>query len=323
MNRREFLAALAAPLVLGATPAALARPRGGTPVALVTADLEARVVAVEVATRRVVRSISTLPDPRSAESLHRLEGALVAHTREGAVTLLEGLRVRRVLDGFSAPRYTAVHPLEPLAYVTDSDRGEVVVVDVGQGRIVRRVDVGGPARHVSVSREGTLLWAALGSRASELAVVDLSRPRRPRLVGTVAPPFLAHDVVFVPGGRVWVTSGDRGALALYPPRSREPERVLAADRPPQHVCLREWGRGVAYVTSGKDGTLRVHDLETGRRLRTVPIPRGSYNVTSEGSWIVSPSLDVGTLTVAGTAFGRRVGSVRVAGAAHDACLLVL
>ena len=52
MDRREFLAAAAAPLALGVVPPAFAQSRGGTPLALVTADLESAIVAVDLSSGR-------------------------------------------------------------------------------------------------------------------------------------------------------------------------------------------------------------------------------------------------------------------------------
>ena len=53
-------------------------------------------------------------------------------------------------------------------------------------------------------------------KARELAVVDVSRRGRPRLLRRFEPPFLAHDVGWGPDGRrVWVSSGDRNELAVY------------------------------------------------------------------------------------------------------------
>src|SRR5829696_8134965 len=104
VDRRTFLAGAAAvPIGLALDPAAFARRVGGTPVALVTADTEAHVAAVELSTGRVLRRIATLAGPRSIES--NGDTALVAHTSEGAVTLLDAprLRVRRVLRSFGAP----------------------------------------------------------------------------------------------------------------------------------------------------------------------------------------------------------------------------
>ena len=323
MNRRELLAAAAAPLFLGAAPA-LARPAGGTPLALVTADLESHVVAVDVSSGRVVRRLRTPADPRSIESVG-VGGALVAHTAGGRLSLIDSeLRVRPIVGAMGAPRYTAVAPGGRLAYVTDSERHEVVVVELGGRRIVGRVDVGGPCRHLSIDRAGSRLWVALGNTASSLAVVSLAEPRRPRVVGTIRPPFLAHDVGFTPGGRrVWVTSGDRGRIAIYDARGGTLVRTLAADAPPQHVTFMG---DRAFVTSGDDAVLRVHALD-GRRLRSAAVPPGSYNV--QGSWddgrarrwILTPSLSAGTLTTFSPA-GAALDELHVARSSHDACFIV-
>jgi len=68
------------------------------PTALVTADLESHVVAVDVLSGRTLREIPTLADPRSIETVGNL--AVVGHTEQGAVSIVDGatLRVRRVLD---------------------------------------------------------------------------------------------------------------------------------------------------------------------------------------------------------------------------------
>ena len=318
MDRREFLAAAAAPLVLGAVPAAFAGSKGGTPLALVTADLESSVVAVELSSGRVYRRLSTPADPRSIESIG-WTGALVAHTASGRMTLIDSdLRVRPIAGEFGAPRYTAVSPDRRLAYVTDSARKEVAVVDVRGRRVVGRVRVGGPCRHLGIDRDGTRLWVALGSKAEALAVLSLAEPRRPRLVGTIRPPFLAHDVGFTPGGRrVWVTSGDRGRIAIYEARGGKLVRTLSGDAPPQHVTFTG---DRTFVTSGDDAVLRVHALD-GRLLRSAPVPVGSFNVQHGHRWILSPSLSQGTLC-AFSPRGAPLQELRVARSSHDACFIV-
>ena len=53
---------------------------------------------------------------------------------------------------------------------------------------------------------------------------------------------------------------------------------------------------------------------------TAPVPVGSFNVTTGGGLVVTPSLSLGTL--AAVAPGRRSASRSiVARSAHDACLL--
>ena len=315
MDRRQFLAAAALP-VAGCLhlPVVAARE----PLALVTADTEAHVVAVSLGSHRVVRRIHTLEGPRSIQNGSGAV-AIVGHSAAGAVTLLEGRppRVRRVLRGFGEPRYTAFAPDGRHAFVTDSGHGELAVIDVERGRVVRRVAVGALARHVGIDSAGRRLWVSLGSSASAITVVDVSEPRRPRVLRTIHPPFLVHDVAFAPNGRVWVTAGRVPRLAVYAAGGDEPIRTLAADRAPQHVTF---APGRAYVASGEGRSVHVHALRDGRRLRAARVPIGSYNVQRGGGMILTPSLNTGTLTLLDRG-GRVRASTRVASAAHDACVV--
>lgn len=318
MNRREFLAAglAAAPLLRCASlPVVAARE----PVALVTADTEAHVAVVSLTGHRVVRRVHTVEGPRSIQS--GAGGvAIVGHTAAGAVTLLEGRppRVRRVLRGFEQPRYTAFGADGRHAFATDSGSGELAVIDLGRGRVVRRVAVGALARHVTVDPAGRRLWISLGSSASSIAVVDITEPARPRLVRTVHPPFLVHDVGFSPSGRrVWVTAGREQELAIYRADGHGPVRRLRADLAPQHITF---GPSKAYVASGEGRSLHVHSLADGRLLRASRIPIGSYNVQRGAGLVLTPSLNTGTLTLLDR-HGRVRASPRVARAAHDACVV--
>jgi len=309
VNRREFVVGAAA---LAFAPDALARALGGTPTALVTADLDSHVVAVDISTGRVLRRIRTRPGPRSIERVRN--DALVAHTVHGALTLIDGdmLTVRAELEGLEEPRYAVAHG--DYAFVTDSRAGQLVVVDAVRAQIVGRVDLGGAPRHLSYEPSGRVIWAVLGNKAERIAVIDVGIPWRPRLIRRFSPPFLAHDVGFGPG-RVWVTSGASRELAVY--GTGGDVLRLKADAPPQHVTF---VRRLAFVASGDSGTLRVHDAATGRLLRTSRIPVGSYNVQEAVGRVLTPSLSQGTLCVA-DARGRIVRRLRVARSSHDACLV--
>jgi DNA-binding beta-propeller fold protein YncE len=316
LNRREFLALAAVAPFAVRSGAAFAVP---PPLAVVTCDTEARVAVVDVAAGRVVRSIPVLPDPRSIERVGAGD-ALVCHTNIGAVSIIDGrtLRIRHVLHGFVEPRYTAAHPDGRHAFVTDSGSEEVVAVDLTTGRSLGRLHLGGWARHLTLDPAGRTLWVGLGNVAAHVAVVDVSDPTRPKFVRRVTPPFLAHDVGFLPDGEhVWVTSGDEGRMAVYH-ASGEARLLLSADAAPQHVTF---GNGVAYVTSGTAGTIHVHSVRDGRVLRTTAIPVGSYNVQQgEGGRVLTPSLDHGTLSVI-DAGGALLHEVHVAASSHDACFI--
>ena len=75
--------------------------------------------------------------------------------------------------------------------------------------------------------------------------------------------------------------------------------------------------GRAFVTSGDDGTLRVHALN-GQLLRVTTIPVGSYNVQRGPGRVLTPSLAHGTLCVLDEA-GDVMRRVHVATSSHDAC----
>ena len=160
LDRRAFVG-----LGLAALPALAGwrAPAGREPLALATADTEAHVVVVGLARGQVQRRVATVEDPRSIESGPGGH-VVVAHPAAGAVSLLttRPVRVRRVLRGLGAPRYTALAPDGRHAFVSDGGRGELVVVDLARGRIVAGVEVGAGARHLSLDPAGRTLWVALG-----------------------------------------------------------------------------------------------------------------------------------------------------------------
>jgi DNA-binding beta-propeller fold protein YncE len=245
--------------------------------------------------------------------------AVVAHSELGVVSVIDArtLLVRHVIGGFGEPRYTAGHPDGRHAFVTDASRGELVTIDVLRGAVLARERVGDHARHITLDPSGRTAWVALGSKAAEVAIVDVSTATAPRLERRFRPPFLAHDVGAAPDGRhLWVSSGDRQELAVY---DRRDGRLLArpsGDWPPQHVTF---AGDTVYVTSGWSGTLRLHRVD-GRPLRAVPVAVGSYNVQQGLGRVVTPSLGRGTLTVLDDG-GRVLHRERVARSSHDACIV--
>jgi len=298
VNRREFLAAAAV------APFALRAPTPHSPVVLVTCDSESRLSVVDLRTLRIVGSIATLPDPRSVERVGDV--ALVCHTAEGALSIVDRTHVRHVVGGFVEPRYTAAHPDGVHAFVTDSGRSGVALVDTHRGVVVDRVRLPGWARHLTISRDGSRVWAGLGSASEHVAVLSTAPLRH---VGDLTPGFAAHDVGHAPDGRLWITSGSSGVVAAD-------GKKYEADLAPQHVTF---GNGRVFVTSGDSGTLHVQALD-GRVLSRTKVPVGSYNVQFAASRVITPSLLHGTLAVL-DARGRSLATLDVAGSCHDACVL--
>ena len=321
MNRRELLlTAAAAPVALTLPVSAYGAATGGTPLALVTADSEDRVLVVRLTDLKVVRSLVVPDQPHGIEAVDLLRSALVLSSASGTITVLDAVRarVRKVLEGFSAPRYATGDPRGTYAYVSDDEAGQLIAIDVPRAKVIGRVEVGKGARHLSSSLTGGEVVVSLGAKAPRLAVVDVSRPARPRLVRTFPADDLAHDVAFSPdGSHVWITSGVDRRVALHDALTMRRVRSLAGDLSPQHVTFDEVTQRV-YVASGESGVLRTYRLGDAKLLGTRRIPAGSYNVCARAGRMVTPSLDVGTLTLLDA---RGLRSVRIAPNAHDACVV--
>jgi DNA-binding beta-propeller fold protein YncE len=298
VDRREFLLAAAV------APFALRVPAARSPVALVTCDESSRLAVVDLRSLRVVGSIHTMADPRAVEAIGGV--ALVCHTAVGALSVVDRTGVLHVVRGLAEPRYAAGHPDGRHAFVTDSGRSGIALVDVRHGTVLARVALPEWPRHITISRDGSRLWAGLGSASEHVAVVDTARLRH---VATLTPGFPTHDVGLAPDGRLWITSGKGRIVAVG-------DAHHVADLAPQHVTF---GNGRAFVTSGDSGTLHVtrHD---GRVIASTRIPIGSYNVQYRNGLVVTPSLSHGTLAVI-DAFGRSLGTVAVDRSCHDACIL--
>jgi DNA-binding beta-propeller fold protein YncE len=298
VNRRQFLAASLA------APYAVRRQLARGPVALVTCDLESRLALVDLDAFRIVGSIATLPDPRSIETVGDV--AVVCHTAVGALSIVDRTRVRHVVRGLVEPRYTAAHPDGVHAFVTDSGRSSVSLVDTRRGVVVDRVSLPGWARHLTVAHDGSTVWVGLGSASAHVAVVGTNPLRR---LHDLAPGFLAHDVGMAPDGRLWVTSGTARLLAVA-------DVHRPADLAPQHVTF---GRGRVFVTSGDSGTLHVLRSD-GSVVSETRVPIGSYNVQYAYGYVVTPSLSGGTLAIL-DGRGSHLATVPVAQSCHDACIL--
>jgi DNA-binding beta-propeller fold protein YncE len=308
-----------------AAPASQARLQSaGSALALVTAETANQLIAVDLPSGRIVKRLRMPADPENVETSSRT--AVVVSTRGAAVTLVDvrRLRVENVLRGFGSPHIPLIGRDKRFAYVTDDARGQLDVIDLARRRVTRRLQVGYGAHHMTEDGAGNQLWIALGESARSIAVVDVSNAARPRLLGHVDPHGAAHDLAFSPNDtRVWVTYNDRPEVGVFAASSGRRTRVLPAGSAPQHVAFGPaGGGGHAYVTSGKDGTLRIYAAKSGRLLRVVPTSYGSFNLASYESFVATSSLYRGTLIELGEN-GRRWLTTRVAPAARDIAVALM
>ncbi|MGB9184519.1 MAG: hypothetical protein WCB67_10660 [Solirubrobacteraceae bacterium] len=288
-----------------------ANPRltGPPPVALVTAQTENQLLMVSLPGGRILRRVTVPSEPGYVAALGPGGAVVVVSARPGAVTLLGGPRLssRRVIRGLVSPHIPALAPGGDYAYVTDDASGRVVAIGLFNERVASSTYVGAGAHHLAFSPDGERVWIALGQAAPTIVILStvvstppppsspFVNPGHPHVVGSFAPGYLAHDLLFTPDGRrVWITAADRPYVGVFSARSHRLLFRVPAGVPPQHVVFA--GR-YAYVTSGYGGTIERVVLSTGRVVHRARAPYGSFDLDAAGRYVVTSSLLRGTLAV--------------------------
>lgn len=307
-------------LAVLAVPGAHAATQGGMPLALVTAETENELVAVELPSGRIVQRLHMPGDPQNVVANDHV--AVVVSTRAGAVTLVDPrkLSVVRVFRGFRSPHIATLSPNGQFAYVTDDASGQLVVIGLARKRVLNRVFVGFGAHHMAFRPHHHELWIVMGERARSIHIVDTTHAAQPRGRGWLSPSGgLMHDLAFAPGGRrVWITHDDRSTVEVIDANTRRRLFEVVGGSPPQHVAFRRY----AYVTSGNDGRLRRFSV-AGRLLGVAATAPGSFNLdVGPTGMILTSSLTNGRLTALGLT-GRKLLDDRVAPAARDVASVVV
>lgn len=321
MRRLVVLALL---LVL-APAGAQARVAGGTLLAFVAVEGDDRLVAVAVADRRIVGRIDVADGPHNVAATPDGRLVLVTSPPAGRVTLLNGrtLRVLKVFGGLGYPHDVELSPDARYAYVTDEARGRLAVLDLRRRRVVGSVEVG--ARPHDLAVVGDEIWVTHSRGASRLTVVDVTRPRSPRLVHRVDAGGPAHDIVPAPdGSKVFLTYWSSGAVGAIETSSGRPLFRRTVGELVHHVAVSHAGK--VWVTDHHAGRVYVLAAGGGRPLRVldvgadphhVALVAGHAAVTGESGELVS------FLDEPNRPLGKRWRSIGVGGRAHGVALAVV
>jgi DNA-binding beta-propeller fold protein YncE len=261
----------------------------------VTAETENRLITVDLDSGTVTKRMSLPADPEFVSAGARR--AVAVSPDSGTVTLLDATSGRpiRELRGFGSPHIAEITRDGRYAYVTDDARGQLCVIRLRDGRLLARIPVGVGAHHLAIRPDGREAWIALGESAHTIVVVDTSNPRHPYVAGRFDPGYPAHDLAFTPGGkRVWITSSSTGEIGIFAAQSRQLVDRVEGGAPPQHVVF---SGDSAYVASGYGDRLELVRIRTGKVLKAVHAPHGSFNLAVSHGFVAVASLLRGTLAI--------------------------
>ena len=263
------------------------------PEALVTAETENRLVAVDLRSGRVLRRIAMPSDPQNVAAGGV---AVVVSLAARTVSLLSAgsLRVAKELHGFVSPQIAAISPDGQYAYVSDAS-GTLTVVQLSDATIVDRIEVGAGAHHMSFRPDQRQLWVALGESARTIVILDTSDVAHPRVVGVFHPGFPAHDLSFAPNGRtVWISSADGPDVSVFSSGAHRLLFRVPVGPSPQHIAF---AGPYAYLTSGYGGVLEKVEASSGRVRARARSPYGSFELDVADGYAATSSLLRGTLAI--------------------------
>jgi DNA-binding beta-propeller fold protein YncE len=109
------------------------------------------------------------------------------------------------------------------------------------------------------------------------------------------PGGLVHAVVFTPNGRrVWISSASGPDVGVFSAAGHRLLFRVPGGAPPQHIAF---AGPFAYVTSGYGSTIERVRAATGRVLRRVGVPYGSFELDARDGFVVTSSLFDGDLSI--------------------------
>ncbi|MBU3079346.1 PQQ-dependent catabolism-associated beta-propeller protein [Sphingomonas quercus] len=231
------------------------------------------------------RGLALSPDGRTlyvaASNANRIEAWDVA-----------GRHRLHVYDSGSDPERFAVSPDGHTLYIANEDHSAVSFLDLASGRITREVKVGPEPEGMGVSPDGRLVIAT-SEAASTAHFIDAATGR---LIDSIIVGSRPRDALFV-GGKLWVSSEQRGTISIIDPVSRRIASVidLVAAFPDldsaQAVELKATRDGKrAFVAMGRGNQVAEIDPASFRIVRSFP--------TGTRNWGIALSPDDGRLYAA-------------------------
>ena len=165
--------------------------------------------------------------------------------------------------GGNYPYWVAIRGND-MAYVSSVRDREIVVVDLGTMRVVRRIELPGNPNKMLLDRGQRRLFVAMDN-ADAVAVIDTSRNELATTIGTVAPDGVLDHAKGYGGAApnslalsadestLYVTDGGTNAIAVIDLRERQPEveGLIPTGWYPQHVVVGGPHADMLYVVNSK------------------------------------------------------------------------
>ena len=226
-----------------------------------------RIAIVDVASRKVLRTLQSGPDPETFAISPDERFVYVANEDDSLMSVIDvaANRMVREVEVGGEPEGTAVSPDGRMVVQASEATSMAHVIDAASGKVAANLLVDTRPRYVAFTPDGRRFWVASEVRGT-VAVFDSSSLK---LLGTID--FEAanlSDGIIQPVGIRFTRDGRRAFVALG-----RGKRVVEVDpqtlqiRRAWPVGLRAWNLALSgdekriYTADGLDGTMTIIDLE--------------------------------------------------------------
>ena len=313
------------PLLATAPLGAQARTtaKASTPPRIVVSNEGSRDVSVvDLATRKVLRTIPVGVRPRGIHVLGRGDRVLVALSDdqpnvEGGsdaiveLSLADGRVLRRHKAG-TDPEQFALLPGDVRLYATNEDAGTASAYDLRTGRAVATLVVGIEPEGVAASPDGRWVYVT-AETSNSVSVIDT---RKDSVVSSFLVDVRPRAAAFSPDGtRAWVTNEIGGTLTVIDARRHrviENLELEGGTGKPVGVVVSPDGR-LVYVANGATNAVSVVDARTLRVVGRIPVGRRPWGImlSSDGRWLVTANGVSNDVSLVDTGTRKEVGRVKV------------
>lgn len=200
------------------------------------------------------------------------------------------------------------------AFVTDSAKNAVLIVDLTAGKIVNEIPVGAYPHGLRLSPDGLELYVA-NMRSSDVSVVD---PSAGRELARIAVGKLPVQVGFTPDGtQVYVSLNGENKVAIIDRKRRAVVAKINVGRNPVQVQVTPDGRRVFIANQGTEAspsdTVSVIDTTERKVIATIKSGRGAHGVTvsNDGRLVLVSNIVDSTVSAIGVQELRTIATYRV------------
>lgn len=276
------------------------------PVVWVAAETRGALVEVDASTRRVIRTVAVPGNPHNITVA--ADGTVVASLpAAGRVAVLRSGRLRAVGLGGS-PHDVKV--ANGTIIVANEGLARLDLLSLG-GRVKGHVDLVANPHDMAVDQDGETAWVSLDG-SDRIAVVDLRTDKVFRYISTGHRP---HDLLFAPGGQVWVTDWNTGVFVYSTVGTLLRELVPGAQI---HHLAFDPTRPRAWLIDNVDQRVFVADTRSTRVLHSIAVQGAPHHasITPDGRWALVADNGAGTLLLFDAGTARQVGTVAVGAGPH-------